>query len=1116
LKNIRKMDTVSAGLNPRSPQEAELWKGCLRKMTVAASKLPDLIQTHAKLLKRPPRKKEDGSATVTSASPDAPNDLATRQAAAKAPMQAIGARLSAVRAALDGLPEQCAYRPLVSSLTFLVEQGEPNDPSTQRELRAAISSLNKLALNDQRALKRAADFLALRASAGFAEPTPSADHVLNKPLRDSQPLNSADHMMFDEPAGPKSHGSPSKDLWDGLVSGDGALEPHNRNLSDWGNEADASTSGRSLHGESKGDDDDDEDNLVAELELLEQQLHRDREDRGDSKDDFDDYNSLGNSYSNAIDEAGYSYHDNDNDAKSLGPEAAVPDGLEAGVDEEEEASDLNKAQLLEMEAQLNAMGAMEWQNNSSSTAEGGAGGDGSRYDSAHRRFRAEDKAAGFVDPDARSDAASSPSWTPVRSRGSPGRRAVSPLLVADAKDSGGSSSGNGNGGGASSWFASAMAEQAAAAADAGAVTAAGAKGYESKLQDYDDAFMGAYPSYGGSGVLGPFPQAEAKDGSNTDARSQLEQKAAANEAEAQQRRVELDRLAAAREAQGEAASRLSVKLKQLGQQLALVARLSGAVPLAHEALNGANRLAPALLLLKERQLADDMARLKQCAEDLTALVRDEPEFRPADASTGESNDDGSGNLSAGATTSQGSNANSPNKDGGSGRLLRHGASHGELATVASLVAIKALEEVENGSSSSSSSSHYQDSRSKRKGKTNGSSGWATTVNALVADVDAHLPKVRADSKRVNDLARSTSKKLDGSYPSSAITGHTARGGAAGAALVSGGPGGSTLGVGRLGGGLGLSNGSMGGGGSAAAAGMRGDASSLGPAAAARRLAAAQAVRNGGVGGGAGGGPNSSMGGTGIVGGNGMTSSSLRHGGGGNEAKGIGWDMAPERETGHMVVVRKSDGLAVRPRHNHDRKGPANGGDGLMVSKHCGHVPSSSDLQQLSLGGSSSSGIGNSNSHHSSSTMGGSGLVRGSRLQAGHKQSQKQVKPSKALAHDTGGGFGLTGFAVGTQGGGGNVGGGGMPESSGYRLDSTSSSFAQAAPVGASAVRPPELQAVPNSNAEAAAAGSSPSSTELDKVVCELGDSAKSFVAWFVQEEGHKPTADMVRSVLSNM
>ena len=155
------MDNTSTGLRTQDRIEAAQWKKELRNLTVAVSELPKLLQVRAQAEKQQ-RKRQPG--TTAGSSPAASVEASDR---------AVAACLERAQGCVAALPEACLYRPLVDTVSFLARTAGGAGPGAMTELRTQISALNKLALTDQRALKRAVEFMDLRVQAGRCRPVPS-------------------------------------------------------------------------------------------------------------------------------------------------------------------------------------------------------------------------------------------------------------------------------------------------------------------------------------------------------------------------------------------------------------------------------------------------------------------------------------------------------------------------------------------------------------------------------------------------------------------------------------------------------------------------------------------------------------------------------------------------------------------------------------------------------------------------------------------------------------------------------------------------------------------------------------------------------------------------------
>ena len=179
--------------------------------------------------------------------------------------------LESIRSSARGLPEMSAYRPLISSIVFTCENGEPGDASTGQALRSSVSKLQKLALNDQRALKRAAEFMDLRAQAGLAKGRgPQRRALADHNLQQTHQLALAPVRGF---AG--GGGGPSvESIIGGGCGGGGGSKG---GMPPW---SEAPPPVMKSEGKEAAEDfDDDDDAVLAQLEKLERQVARDRRDR---------------------------------------------------------------------------------------------------------------------------------------------------------------------------------------------------------------------------------------------------------------------------------------------------------------------------------------------------------------------------------------------------------------------------------------------------------------------------------------------------------------------------------------------------------------------------------------------------------------------------------------------------------------------------------------------------------------------------------------------------------------------------------------------------------------------------------------------------------------------
>jgi hypothetical protein len=138
------MDTASTGLNPKNQEEAEVWKTQIRKLTVILSQLPKQMQERSNKRKN---KKQNNGADLAQIETDINNTL------------------KAANLYVEYLPPACLYHNLVSTVSSMVNS-QISDVDVMNEIRVNISKLNKLALNDQRALKRVIEFMDLRVQAG--------------------------------------------------------------------------------------------------------------------------------------------------------------------------------------------------------------------------------------------------------------------------------------------------------------------------------------------------------------------------------------------------------------------------------------------------------------------------------------------------------------------------------------------------------------------------------------------------------------------------------------------------------------------------------------------------------------------------------------------------------------------------------------------------------------------------------------------------------------------------------------------------------------------------------------------------------------------------------------
>eukprot|EP00615_Pteridomonas_danica_P006563 CAMPEP_0114353000 /NCGR_PEP_ID=MMETSP0101-20121206/18349_1 /TAXON_ID=38822 ORGANISM="Pteridomonas danica, Strain PT" /NCGR_SAMPLE_ID=MMETSP0101 /ASSEMBLY_ACC=CAM_ASM_000211 /LENGTH=409 /DNA_ID=CAMNT_0001493645 /DNA_START=502 /DNA_END=1731 /DNA_ORIENTATION=- len=275
----------------------------------------------------------------------------------------------------------------------------------------------------------------------------------------------------------------------------------------------------------------------------------------------------------------------------------------------------------------------------------------------------------------------------------------------------------------------------------------------------------------------------------------------------------------------------------------------------------------------------------------------------------------------------------------------------------------------------------------------------------------------------------------------------------------------------------------------------------------------------------------------------------------------GWDAEPERETGAMIVLR-DDGLCMQiPKKDRGKGGGEAGGKGgnnKIVSRHCQHVPSDSDLGALSLGvGSMNASTTNPTSHfqsrkqvtsfksnfnHNGSNNGGSGGGGGASMNrqkgSGHIYKRGSVGGGGGggpLMGAGGGGsldFGLTGTSVhsGSQLLMGNdeissrlldsiktsqppgikskfV----MDESSNDKDDSKDVSGGDHHRVDLGIAPPPSSFVASNSSESNDIA-----SRELAAVIDRLGEGAQKFCNWYRSEEGKDPTAALVENVLSQV
>jgi hypothetical protein len=271
------------------------------------------------------------------------------------------------------------------------------------------------------------------------------------------------------------------------------------------------------------------------------------------------------------------------------------------------------------------------------------------------------------------------------------------------------------------------------------------------------------------------------------------------------------------------------------------------------------------------------------------------------------------------------------------------------------------------------------------------------------------------------------------------------------------------------------------------------------------------------------------------------------GGGGGGGAGRGWEAAPERDTGSVVVLRKSNGLAVQnpfPQAGGGRPGLAGalhrkqaamsvlqhqpggggvGGPGMgmggmggggtshsgakMISRHCQHVPSDTDLSALSLGVVPSSnhrmrGGGRGGGHgsmlpprHNGGRLGGGGGQKG----PGNSGHVRALLAGNRMDGVVLGGTNVeTAFAPGAgvrdggvSGGGGGGGGGGDGGAGGIG--------------GGGRQQQQQQQQRVFSAAE-----------ELEAVVDKYGEEAERFCQWYRREEGVAPSAELVLKICEQM
>lgn len=142
------MDTASTGLNPKNQEEAEVWKTHIRKLTVVLSQLPKQMQERSNKRKSGKKQQENHGNEMSKIESDIANTL------------------KAANLYIQYLPPACLYNSLVSGISSLVNS-QIEEVDAINEIRVNISKLNKLALNDQRALKRVIEFMDLRVQAGI-------------------------------------------------------------------------------------------------------------------------------------------------------------------------------------------------------------------------------------------------------------------------------------------------------------------------------------------------------------------------------------------------------------------------------------------------------------------------------------------------------------------------------------------------------------------------------------------------------------------------------------------------------------------------------------------------------------------------------------------------------------------------------------------------------------------------------------------------------------------------------------------------------------------------------------------------------------------------------------
>jgi hypothetical protein len=1079
------------------------------------------------------------------------------------------------------LPQTSLYPPLLSTIVFLVQAqaatGAAADMTT--ELRANISKLNKLALNDQRALKRAVEFLDLREQAGFAgDGCGGSGGKRRDPLSPRQESNTQPKPVVGysgRGAGPTTHGGDDESKLLGQQQQQGG-----------GN-------GAVVEDE---EEEEDEESFLAELERMEQAVAHDRgsekkwDHGGDSKEEKDEevyagqdtihgggdfgangfggrangeskVDSLqvlggfeghrGSQQSSTPRNAGRVRGDDKAENGGGGGMGGGEEGNENENEEEDDENAMDESTLTLMEQQLNAMPPMQWQ-----------GLDG-------RAEREADHEAGFIGPSSSSSGRGSRDSSSSSSSSGGGCLVSSPSIQGlgispassgrmsfrrrsssdegkkdddddDDDDGGGGISGGGSGllgshqhqeakkngedrrseggggGGAQqqqpSWFSSSLQAVAAAAA----ANEGGDDGMSSSNE------IEAYPSYGafvmsgnggGGGGVG-------NGGESKEEREDAEDAAARAIAVVEKQRSALEGMRSWEQGVGE---RLEALASQLERSVKLCSSVSSA------AVSLGTRHAPAFVALKERQLADDTEKLKTLIDELGVAFEGGHgwfmgvEWQQQQQQHEEEEDE--------RLPPPPQDFDSASSNGAAGGVLRyeekvrHAAGHRALLEAALYVC---RETMGGGGGQQQQQAQAVDSK---------------VLTAISGDVKKHLPKVKADLKRLRLYRRRRHRTSSSSV--------VAAGAGAGASVVAGSGGAAAASVVTLGASqqqqhkpqqqqapqhlVALHKQQL------QQLQQQQEASNL-PAlqAQAQRLQLEMQQR----------GDYEQLG---------------LHSGAGGEYRSLlaqrrpepkGWEAQPERETGKMVVLRKQDGLAVQARQPQGGSGGSGGkgkgcvvggGKSSLVSRHCQHMPSDADLGALSLGVGQRQGGRRQQAPAAAASGRGGGRLYPHGEPVAMKQQQQQVA-SKGSSRRFGNGLGGGGGGVG--GGGGGRGGGGL---GGLSLTGAAVDFRLGVPGPASSS---SSSSVAQENGQANGKGGggggrflldqspggggggggndSPTHDKkeqqqqevkstmpactitLGDVVERYGDAATKFIQWYQSEEGKEPAPDLVLRILSQV